>query len=239
MKLLVLAGGFGRRLQTVVSAVPKALAPVGSVPFLHLQIEHWKNQGIKSFVFLLHYQSDLIISFLQSEHLVGKLIDCEVQWLVEPTPLDTGGAVAFAVEQMGIKGNFLVTNADTWLSSGISKVTQGKAPSLAVVKLSDATRYGQVQFDGQHRVTVFKEKNKKGQGPGWINAGLCLLNDEAFKDWDHLPFSLERVTFPAMVARRELQAVPLQTEFIDIGVPDDYYRFCSWIASDRKGTLWS
>jgi len=67
----VLAGGFGQRLQSAVSAVHKALAPVGSAPFLHLQIEHWKNQGIKSFVFLLHYQSDLIISFLQSEQWVG------------------------------------------------------------------------------------------------------------------------------------------------------------------------
>jgi len=160
-----------------------------------------------------------------------------VKWLVESTPLDTGGAVAFAIEQMGIKGNFLVTNADTWLGSGIANVTQGKAPSLAVVELSDATRYGTVQFDGQHRVTVFQEKSMKGQESGWINAGLCLLNAEAFKDWDHLPFSLERVSFPEMVARRQLKAVPLQTEFIDIGIPNDYYRFCHWIAKGRKGTL--
>ena len=239
MRLLVLAGGFGTRLQSVVSEVPKALASVGSVPFLHLQIEHWKSQGNNSLAFLLHHQSDLLISFLQSEQLEGELIDCEVRWLVEPTPMDTGGAVAYAVEQIGLTGNFLVTNADTWLSTGIADVLQAKAPAMAVMELSDAARYGRVQFDEQHRVTAFQEKDSNSRGAGWINAGLCQLNAASFKDWDHLPFSLERVTFPAMVARRELKAVALQTEFIDIGIPDDYYRFCRWIAADRQGSLWS
>ncbi len=238
MKLLVLAGGFGTRLQTVVAEVPKALAPVGQVPFLQLQIEHWKNQGINSFAFLLHHQADLVISFLQQEQQTGVLIDCEVHCLVEPTPMDTGGAVAYAVEHLQLTGKFLVTNADTWLGTGITEVCQATAPAMAVVELPDATRYGRVQFDQQHRVSAFQEKNNN-QGAGWINAGLCQLNAELFQDWDHLPFSLERLTFPAMVASGVLQAVTLQTDFIDIGIPDDYYRFCRWIAADRKGALCS
>lgn len=237
MILLVLAGGFGTRLQLVVSAVPKALAPIGEAPFLLLQIEHWKSQGINSFAFLIHHQAELIISFLHEEQETGVLKDCEVQWLVETKPLDTGGAVAHAVEQLGLTGNFLVTNADTWLGKSVSDVMQEKAPCIAVVELSDAARYGRIQFDDQHCVTAFQEKNSKSQGSGWINAGLCQLNAESFKDWNHLPFSMERVTFPAMVARRELIAIPLRTEFIDVGVPEDYYRFCRWIKADRKGNL--
>ena len=65
MKLLVLAGGFGTRLQSVVSDVPKAVAPVGNVSFLYLQLEHWIAQGVRSFVFLLHHQADLIIGFFE------------------------------------------------------------------------------------------------------------------------------------------------------------------------------
>ena len=239
IKLLVLAGGFGTRLQSVVSSVPKALAPVGNLPFLHLQIEHWKSQGINSFVFLLHHQADIVIGFLQKEQRIGVLKHCEVQCLVEPMPMETGGALAYAVEQLDLTGNFLVTNADTWIGTSISNVMQEKAPAIAVVELSEAARYGRVQFDVQHRVIAFQEKSSGSKGSGWVSAGLCHLNAASFKDWDHLPFSLERVTFPAMVACRELKAVVLHTEFIDIGVPDDYYRFCRWIAADRKGTLWN
>ena len=87
MKMLVLAGGFGKRLQSVVAEVPKALAPVGQVPFLYLHIEHWTAQGLRSFVFLLHHQADSIISFLEAEKN-GLLSGCQVTWLVESTPMD-------------------------------------------------------------------------------------------------------------------------------------------------------
>ena len=237
MKMLILAGGFGTRLQSVVSEVPKAMAPVGDAPFLHFQIEHWIAQGLNSFVFLLHHQADLIISFLKKEKndLLG---DCEVQWLVEPTPMDTGGAVAYAVEQLNFADDFLVTNADTWIGTGIKEVRQIKAPAMAVVGLSDARRYGRVEFDDQNYVTAFHEKNSS-MGGGWINAGLCHLKAEMFKEWNHLPFSLERITFPALATDGTLKAVALQTDFIDIGIPDDYFRFCRWIAADRKGPLCS
>ena len=57
MKMLVLAGGFGTRLQSVLADFPKALAPVGQAPFLRFQLEHWITQGLRSFVFLLHSQT--------------------------------------------------------------------------------------------------------------------------------------------------------------------------------------
>ena len=235
MKMFVLAGGFGTRLQSVVAEVPKALAPVGDVPFLYIQIEHWIAQGLNSFVFLLHHQADLIISFLKIEQ-AGLLKDCEVQWLVEPTPMGTGGAVAYAVEQLDISGDFLVTNADTWLGTGGADLCQVDAPAMAVLELRDAGRYGIVQLDDQNHVTSFHEKSGTN-GPGWINAGLCHLNAELFKDWNRMPFSLEQISFPALAASGNLKAVPLITDFIDIGIPDDYFRFCRWINSDRKESM--
>ncbi len=237
MKMMVLAGGFGTRLQSVVAEVPKALAPVGQVPFLYLQIEHWIAQGLRSFVFLLHHQAGLIISFLEAEKN-GLLKDCKATWLIEPTPMDTAGAVAYAVKQLNLVGDFLLTNADTWLGVGVQDMSRSAAPSMAVLKLTDASRYGQVQFNELFNVTVFNEKSSS-QGPGWINAGLCHLNADFFKDWDGQPFSLERVLFPVLAGRVALKAVPLQTDFIDIGIPSDYFRFCRWIAAGRKGKLCS
>lgn len=233
MKLLVLAGGFGTRLQSVVSDVPKALAPVGNVSFLSLQLEHWIAQGVRSFVFLLHHQADLIIGFLQEEQS-GLLKGCEIQWLVEPTPMDTGGAIAYAVEQLHLSGSFLVTNADTWLGTGIEELWQAGSPSMSVVKVADAGRYGNVHFDDVNLITAFKEKSITA-GTGWINAGLCHLHAELFKKWNQEPFSLERISFTMLAAQGKLKAVPLQTNFIDIGIPEDYFRFCRWVESGKIG----
>lgn len=234
-KLLVLAGGFGTRLQSVLPGTPKALAPVGDVPFLALQLENWVAQGIRSFVFLLHHHADQITSFLDKGKS-GLLKDCEVVRLVEPAPMDTGGAVAYAIRELGLDGDFLVTNADTWLGAGIRELTASRAPAMAVIRLEDSSRYGQVQFDDSYRVTAFMEKNALGT-PGWINAGLCRLRADMFDHWDGVKFSLERQTFPDLVKRGELRAVAIEPDFVDIGIPEDYLRFCRWIAGGRKGAL--
>ena len=235
MRLLVLAGGFGTRLKSVMNNVPKALAPVGSVPFLQLQIEHWYAQGIREFSFLLHHQADQIITFLQIQKS-KKLKDCQVNWLIEPTPMDTGGAIAYAVNQLNLSGDFFATNADTWLGGGISEMMQAVCPVIAVVNLPDVSRYGQVHFNERNSVISFTEKTN-GKSAGWINAGLSLLCAELFHDWNGEPFSLERHLFATLINNSNLTAVQLQTDFIDIGIPADYQRFCDWVVAGRKTKL--
>lgn len=235
MKLLVLAGGSGSRLKSVLPDTPKALAPVGGVPFLALQLENWIDQGISSFVFLLHHQSDQILSFLDSvKH--GLLNGCEVRSVIEPSPMDTGGAVAFAVRELGLTDDFLMTNADTWLGSGISQLTTSISPTIAAIYLNDTSRYGQVQFDHRFAVTAFGEKRASGV-PGWINGGLCRLHPNLFEGWDGMRFSLEMEMFPRLVQQGQLNVAPIESDFIDIGVPEDYQRFCSWVAAGREGKL--
>lgn len=235
MRLLVLSGGFGTRLKTVLSNVPKALAPVGKVPFLHLQIERWLEQGLREFTFLLHHQADQIITFLQEER-DGLLKDSQVDWVIESMPMGTGGAVAHAVNILKLKNDFLLTNVDTWLGSGVNEMIRSKAPTIAVISLPDVSRYGQVYFDNSHRVTSFAEKTQKS-AEGWVNAGLSYLDASLFNDWDGQPFSLERNLFPKLIDSRCLTAVPLHTDFIDIGIPDDYHRFCRWVVAGRQTFL--
>jgi len=235
LRLLVLAGGFGTRLKSAVSEVPKALAPVGNDPFLKLQIINWKKQGINSFVFLLYHQAEIVVNFLEKEQRDGSLNDCEIDCLIEPIPMGTGGAIAYAIDKLNLRDNFLVANGDTWLSSGVIEVSQAIAPAIGVVKLSDVSRYGSVKFNQQNFISSFQEKNNHNSG--WINAGLFQLNAELFYKWNHLPFSLEQEMFPIMVADSKLRVVLLETDFIDIGIPEDYYRFCQWISKDRKGLL--
>lgn len=233
--LLVLAGGFGTRLSSVLTDLPKPLAPVGGKPFLHLQLRHWIGQGLRSFVFLLHHRADLIIDFLGEERN-ALLRHCDVRWVIEPSPLGTGGAVAHAVEHLDIRGDFLVTNADTWLGTGVAELMAVESPAMAVVRVEEAGRYGSVRFDSDMHVTEFAEKCKMG-GPGWINAGLCRLSAASFGNWNHRAFSLETQSFPMWASERALRAVPLATDFIDIGVPDDYFRMCRWTDSRRTEDL--
>jgi D-glycero-alpha-D-manno-heptose 1-phosphate guanylyltransferase len=233
--LLVLAGGFGTRLLSAVGEVPKPLAPVANRPFLHYLVESWLSQGVTSLVFLLHHKAKSIEDFLQSLKARGLLKNCVVQTLTEPDPLGTGGAVNYAVNQLGISGSFLVANADTWIGSGSRQVGMEGSPAMAILQSPTTERYGGVRVkDGM--VAAFQEKSGI-HGPGLINAGLYHLPAELFRQRSAGAFSLERDVFPELVSEGRLKAVELQTEFIDIGIPEDYFRFCRWIESEKKGSL--
>ncbi len=231
--LLVLAGGFGTRLRAAVADVPKPLAPVAQRPYLHYLLENWRKQGVDKLVFLLHHQADLIKEFLKAQRELLQGVEVDIS--VEPQPLGTGGAVAFAVRQRGLKESFLVTNADTWLGSGLNEICDAEAPAMAIVRAANVERYGSVRLE-QHRIVAFAEK-EKSVGAGWVNAGLYRIDAGEFEYWDGQPFSLEKDFFPELAASGRLQGVPLHTDFIDIGIPEDYARFCRWVASGKTDAL--
>ena len=112
---------------------------------------------------------------------------------------------------------------------GVCSVT---APALAVIEVVDVARYGAVRFDKNAMVTGFVEKGG-AVGTGWINAGLYHLHTNLFNVWGGRAFSLEQVLFPRLVAKHQLHAILLKTEFVDIGIPKDYQRFSRWIESER------
>ena len=233
--LLVLAGGFGTRLRSAVADVPKPLAPVAGRPYLYYLLDSWVCQGVREFIFLLHHQAGLIEDFLQSEATSELLLGCKVQTLTEAQPMGTGGAVAHAVHQLQLKDSFLVANADTWLGAGMAQLAHTQAPAVAMIWVENTERYGRVETVA-NKIVTFAEK-QDSTGAGWINAGIYHLDAALFTEGDSRAFSLEREIFPPLAAAGQLHALPLQTEFIDIGIPADYLRFCQWIKSQKVDAL--
>ena len=228
MKLLVLAGGFGTRLKTIVSDRPKPLAPIGDKPFLFFQIKSWKEQGFRTFIFLLHYQAIQIVEFITHAQRTSLLSDCEVQWIIEEEPLGTGGAVANAIRLLKIEEDFIIVNADTWLESGLKRLAASTSPTIALVNQENVARYGQVIINTDYQVIQFKEKSIHGNS-GLISTGCLKLHPKTFSSYFNKAISLETEIIPQIVNQGILSAIELETRFIDIGIPEDYKRFCEWV----------
>lgn len=244
--MLVMAGGFGTRLKSVVSDVPKPLAPINGTPFLHMLLENWVRQGMREFYFLLHYDAKKIITEVKEFFKPSLVAEKRIQYgfIVESTPLGTGGSVLNAIEQLKLECNFILANADTWLSSGIVDLLNTPSPSVAVVRVKDIARYGAVKVESG-KITAFFEKNSDqlmDWTDGTINAGLYQLSAAEFKSETYFPsplknsFSLEEAVLPRLAAQNVLSAALLENaEFIDIGVPEDYYAFCQRIQHKADG----
>jgi D-glycero-alpha-D-manno-heptose 1-phosphate guanylyltransferase len=233
-EFVVLAGGFGTRLQSILNGLPKPLADINGTPFIKYLLQNWIKQGVKNFVFSLYYESKLIINLIEEEKN-NLLENCNIRYVVEPNPLGTGGAIAYAIKECKIKNNFLVANADTWLSSGVNEISLLSRNTLAAVNIQNSNRYGKIAVNEKNIITNFLEKNIHSTS-GYINAGLYKLNPNQFNNWDGQPFSLETDLFPRLVSNSDLFAMKLETEFIDIGIPDDYFKFCEMKLNDNLNT---
>ena len=222
--LIILAGGFGTRLQSILNGLPKPLANINGVPFLQYLLQNWINKGFNDFIFSLHFESNKIIDFLESQKL--NHINCKIRYVVEPTPMGTGGAISFLLEKVEIENIFFVINADTWIEDGYSILNEVDSSVIGLVEVDDIRRYGSVIVDENDFVIKFLEKqdiiNK-----GFINAGVYKLSKHDFANWDGNPYSIERDFFIKLVKEKKLKAKKIKTSFIDIGVPEDYYKFCS------------
>lgn len=234
--LIVLAGGFGSRLKTAVSDVPKPLAPIGEKAFLEYLINNWTKVGIKDITFLLHYESEKIINFLKSLSKKNSYKNLSFNFIVEDTPLGTGGSILNAVKVLNINESFFVANADTWLSNGMKNLIQSDPISVGTIKVEQIDRYGSLNIS-KNKITSFIEKNTLTSS-GWINAGVYHLSPEIFINKNYQEsFSLEEVIFSELSQQNKLNACFLDGNFIDIGIPEDYYKFCEWVKEGKINEL--
>ena len=220
---VLLLGGMGTRLRSVLPSTPKPLAPVGKKSFLELLIRQLRFQRISRLVMCTGYLADQVEGVFGN----GRDFDVAIEYSRELQPLGTAGAIKLAREHLKDCSEFLVMNGDSFLEIDFAQLMQfhhrhGGLVSIAAVEVDNARRYGTVMLDADDRVTGFLEKTGDDH-PGLINAGVYVFNRSIF-DW--IPegqASLEREVFPR-VLNQGVYALAHGGMFIDIGTPDDYVR---------------
>lgn len=217
---IILAGGLGTRLAQIVSHLPKTLAPIRGVPFLHLLLQQLQISGIVSKVILaLGYKAPDVQAFLSKQSFSFQ-VDCAV----EPAPLGTGGALLNALPKSDSE-TLLVLNGDSYfdlpLHSFLSFHRSQKAHiTIACRQVEDTSRYGAIEMDPSFRITQFREKSSAPR-PGYVNAGLYLIEKESLFAFPPGPCSLEKDFFPSFL-RKQVFGYPHVGTFIDIGTPNSY-----------------
>lgn len=221
-EVLLLAGGLGTRLRSVINDRPKPMAQVGSKPMLCWIMEHWIKQGCKKIAISVGYLGEYI-----EKHIGYSYNGCEVVYIHENKRLGTGGAVrnAFASEEL-TAGDVIVANGDTWFNVDYKKLRNvGEETGTSVVigarYMKENERYGVLKLDETGKVNRFVDWEP---GDGIINGGVYLINGEEAQK--RLRGEKEIFAFEEWLAREAekgtVSAACFDVEFLDIGLPDDY-----------------
>lgn len=217
---IVLAGGLGTRLRSVVADKPKCMAPLGEHPFLYYLLQYLHKQGINHVVLSLGYLSEQVINWCNSITL-----PLRVSFTVETEPLGTGGGIINALS--AVKGNeIFIVNGDTYFDVDLASFNNfhqaHQSPlSLALKPMKQFDRYGSIQLDEHQQITRFHEKKYCEEGV--INGGIYRTS-AGFLQSLALPekFSFEKEVLEPGAQAGKLYGFISDTYFIDIGIPDDY-----------------
>jgi D-glycero-alpha-D-manno-heptose 1-phosphate guanylyltransferase len=229
IRAFVLCGGAGTRLRSVLTDQPKSMALISGTPFLQLLLDRLRSQGVDDVILGTGYMAEKIETYFGS----GNKFAVRIRYSREHELLGTGGALKLA--EPLISDPVLVLNGDSYVEWSLVPMLElftAKDADLVVVvqAVADVTRFGSVALDHDGRITQFLEKGVRG-GPGLINAGVYLLRKQIVRD---LPagtaISLERDVFPRILGRG-VYGLVCTGLFIDIGVPDDFKRAQTLLAS--------
>lgn len=216
---IILAGGFGTRLARVVD-VPKPMAPINDIPFLEYILNYLEKHQVTKIHLAVGYKYQVIVDYFGKQYK-----NCELNYVVEDTPLGTGGAIKKALTEVESDKVFII-NGDTFFDVDLSKMdaefsANNVTVSLALKPMKNFDRYGVVEVDATNKILAFKEKQHCESGA--INGGIYLLKTNIFDGLDFPEqFSLEQDYFDVYCSQTNFYGFISDTYFIDIGIPTDY-----------------
>lgn len=221
MEAIILAGGFGTRLSTVVSDVPKPMAPIKGRPFLEYLLDDLNEKGINRIILAVGYKKEIIKS-----HFKEKYKNIDIVYSDEDIPLGTGGAIKKALTLTKDEDIFII-NGDTFFDVDLKEMYQfhkknSSKLTLAIKDMEKFDRYGSLILEG-YKIIKFEEK--KYIDKGYINGGIYLIKKELLNKEKKESFSFEKDILENEMLKIEKYGYKSKGYFIDIGIPEDYYKF--------------
>ena len=219
-KAVILAGGLGTRLKGLLGEIPKPMAPINKLPFLHYLLNYLHNHGVKEVFLCVGFQHEVIVRYF-GDHFR----DIKIFYTIEKELLGTGGAILPVLEKW--REPFFLLNGDTFFEANLTSFSEAffkvhPLASLSLKPVFNQDRYGAVQLEGDS-ITSFTEK--KFLASGLINAGVSILTPEIFEGKIQGDvFSYEKDLFEKKAATHFLHGFVQDEYFIDIGIPEDYER---------------
>jgi mannose-1-phosphate guanylyltransferase len=225
MRAVVLVGGFGTRLRPLTLTTPKPMLPVGHVPIIERLVDNLRKGGVTQVTLALGFKPEPFVEAFPS----GQCNGVALHYAVEPEPLDTAGAIRFAADFSGIDDTFVVANGDVLTDLDVAALVDfhrrhSAEATIHLIGVDDPSAFGVVATDGDGRVQRFVEKPAPGTEPSsQINAGTYVLEPSVLQ---RIPqgrrVSIERATFPEVVAGGRLFAMATDDYWLDAGNPALY-----------------
>ncbi|MHC9544297.1 MAG: nucleotidyltransferase family protein [Vulcanimicrobiota bacterium] len=221
LSILLLAGGLGSRLQSVIPEVQKVAAEINGKPFINYLLEQISALQAESIFVCAGHKAEML-----KEKLCDTIVGVNLKYSIEDRPLGTGGAVRLALPKVDTP-YVMIMNGDSYTDFDLTVfldwfMRKQIEAGILLTEVENVSRYGYVELGENERVLAFEEKGGS-LGRGWINAGVYLFHRRLLQDIpQNVMFSLEKELLVQLVEKKKLYGYPARAAFIDIGTPESF-----------------
>ncbi len=224
MKAVIMAGGFGTRIQPLTHSTPKPMLPVMNVPMMENVLKQLKNVGINEFVILLYYKPEVIKNHFKD----GSKWGVKINYVLPDADYGTAGAVGFAREFLDttfmIVSGDLVTDFDFKKIIDFHKKRESKL-TITLTSVENPLQFGVVIVNEEDKIEKFLEKPNWGEVfSDTINTGIYVIEPEIL---NYIPkgevFDFAKDLFPLLMQKGiDLLGYTASGYWRDVGNPDAY-----------------
>lgn len=230
MKAIIMAGGFGTRLQPLTNLIPKPMVKIIDTPILEYIVAWLSENGFKDIIMTLGYKPEVIINHFKD----GSHLGVKIEYYTEKTTLGTAGGVA-SVKNF-IDDDFLVVSGDAFCDTNLKEFMQahktgGSVGTLLLKEMQETKGYGVVKLDKNLNITEFLEK-PEFTTEKLVNTGIYAFKKEIF---NHIPegfYDFGTQLFPSLVGA--LKGHITTAYWNDIGSLSDYYETNLYVANNKE-----
>jgi len=225
MKAVVMAGGFGTRIQPLTHSRPKPMLPIMNKPMMEYTMMMLKDLGIKEFIVLLYFKPEIIQDYFKD----GNDFGIKITYVVPDGDYGTAGAVKLAQKHIG-NDNFIIISGDLVTDFNFKKLfdfheKKKSKLSIGLTSVENPLQFGVVIANDDDKIEKFLEKPSWGEVfSDTINTGIYIIEPEIL---EHIPagenFDFAKDLFPLLMKKNiDLMACNLEGYWRDVGNPESY-----------------
>jgi len=221
MKALIMAAGYGTRLEPLTIAVPKPMVPIVNWPTMHHNIQLLKQHGFSQITANIHYHPEQIENYFGDGHWLG----VNLAYSYEEKLLGTAGGVRRMAEEIaGVKETFLVLSSDALTDINLKRLvdfhkSKHALVTMALSRVGDPSHFGVVVCDEQRKIVEFQEKPPAASAKSdWVNTGIYVIEPQVLQLIPPGPYDFGKQLFPRLVAEQAaVYGYPMLEYWSDVG----------------------
>jgi len=222
--VLIMAGGFGKRLMPLTKKIPKPMLPIKGKPILKIALENLKTQGFKKILISTYYKSEIIKKYFKD----GKKLDLKINYLEEKKPLGTAGSLKL-IKNSFIKQheNLLIINGDILTDLRFQNIldfhiSYDSDLTIAVKNIDVSNDFGVVKRHG----IFFTDIEEKPISSYSVNAGIYILNTNIIKNIKFKKnINMVDVINQVKKISKKVVVYPIHEDWTDIGTHEVYEKY--------------